>query len=215
VIVVLVGPPGSGKGTQAAFITRDFALSHVSTGEMLRAEAASGSALGDEVAPLMAAGKLVPDELIVRVIEERLRQQDVRLGVVLDGFPRTVGQARALDTMLGAAGRRIDLIISLAVPVTDLVERLVGRAREQERSDDTHQVIRVRLVEYEAKTAPVLEHYRAHGACIAGVDGVGTVERVRERIHAQVAAAAREGVPVELTGRPAWARRAQEISTGI
>jgi adenylate kinase len=203
-IVVLFGPPGSGKGTQAAFITRAFALPHVSTGDMLRAAARGGGPLGDEVAPLMAAGKLVPDELIVRVIEERLCQGDVRGGVVLDGFPRTVAQARALDIMLRAVGRRVDLIISLRVPVDDLIERLLGRAREQERSDDTAEVIGERMVEYDAKTAPVLEHYRADGAWVATVDGVGSVERVRERIHAQVAATARDG-----------ARRTQRTTTAI
>jgi adenylate kinase len=189
VIAVLFGPPGSGKGTQAERIIRDFGLTHVSTGDMLRAEASTGSSLGREVAPLMAAGKLVPDELIVRVIEERLRQDDARSGVVLDGFPRTVAQARALDEMLAANGREIGLIIALEVPVDDLVERLLGRAREQGRSDDTAEVIRERMLEYERKTAPVLDHYRASGVRVATVDGVGSVEDVRRRVRAEVAGA--------------------------
>ncbi len=188
-IAVLFGPPGSGKGTQAAFITRDFDLPHVSTGDMLRAEAATGSPLGLEVAPLMAAGKLVPDELIVRVIAERLRRGDVRKGAVLDGFPRTVAQAQALDTMLKREARDVGLILSLDVPVDDLVERLLGRAREQGRSDDTADVIRERMVEYEKKTAPVLDHYRRCGARVAAIDGVGSVEDVRRRVHEEVAGA--------------------------
>ena len=188
-IAVLFGPPGSGKGTQAELIIRDFGLTHVSTGDMLRAEASTGSPLGREVAPLMAAGKLVPDDLIVRVIQERLRQDDARPGVVLDGFPRTVAQARALDDMLAANGQEVGLIIALEVPVDDLVERLLGRAREQGRSDDTGDVIRERMVEYEAKTAPVLDHYRQKGARVARIDGVGTVDEVHERVRAAVESA--------------------------
>ena len=188
-IAVLFGPPGSGKGTQAERLIRDFGLTHVSTGDMLRAEASTGSPLGREVAPLMAAGKLVPDDLIVRVIQERLRQDDARPGVVLDGFPRTVAQARALDDMLAANGQEVGLIIALEVPVDDLVERLLGRAREQGRSDDTGDVIRERMVEYEAKTAPVLDHYRQKGARVARIDGVGTVDEVHERVRAAVESA--------------------------
>ncbi len=188
-IAVLFGPPGSGKGTQSAFLRRDFDLTHVSTGDMLRAEAATGSPLGLEVAPLMAAGKLVPDDLIVRVIAERLGHDDVGTGVVLDGFPRTVAQARALDAMLEDRGQDVGLILSLDVPVDDLVERLLGRAREQGRVDDTAEVIRERMHEYQRKTAPVLDHYRASGARVASVDGVGSVEDVRRRIRAEVAGA--------------------------
>jgi adenylate kinase len=188
-IAVLFGPPGSGKGTQAAFMTRDFQLAHVSTGDMLRAEAGTGSALGREVAPLMAAGKLVPDELIVRVIAERLNHDDVGHGLVLDGFPRTVAQARALDAMLSGRGREVGLVLSLAVPVDVLVERLLGRAREQGRSDDTAEVIRERMLEYERKTAPVLDHYRASGVRVATVDGVGDVDDVRRRVRVEVAGA--------------------------
>jgi adenylate kinase len=189
VIAVLFGPPGSGKGTQAERLIRAFGLTHISTGDMLRAEASTGSALGREVAPLMAAGKLVPDELIVRVIQERLRQDDACRGVVLDGFPRTVAQARALDDMLAANGQQVGLIIALEVPVDDLVERLLGRAREQGRSDDTGDVIRERMVEYEAKTAPVLDHYRTRGARVAGIDGVGSVDEVHARVRAAVESA--------------------------
>ena len=188
-IAVLFGPPGSGKGTQAERIIQDFGLTHVSTGDMLRAEASTGSPLGREVAPLMAAGKLVPDDLIVRAIQERLRRDDNGSGVVLDGFPRTIAQAQALDEMLAANGREVGLIIALEVPVDELVERLLGRAREQGRSDDTAEVIRERMVEYEAKTAPVLDHYQARGARVARIDGVGSVDEVHQRVHAAVGSA--------------------------
>ncbi len=133
-IVVLFGPPGSGKGTQAAFLTPDFGLVHVSTGDMLRAEASSGSALGRRIAPIMASGRLVSDDLIVSVIAERLQQCDAQSGVVLDGS-RTAGQARALDGMLAERGRRVSLVVILDVPVLELTARLLGRAREQGRAD--------------------------------------------------------------------------------
>ncbi len=156
---------------------------------MLRAEAGTGSGLGLEVAPLMAAGKLVPDDLIVRVIDERLNHDDVQRGVVLDGFPRTVAQAGRSTRCSPAVARRSASILSLAVPVDDLVERLLGRAREQGRSDDTAEVIRERMQEYERKTAPVLDHYRSSGVRVASIDGVGSVDDVRRRVRAEVVAA--------------------------
>src|SRR5690348_15888420 len=112
-ITVIFGPPGGGKGTQAGYITERFGLPHVSTGEMLRDEASKGTPLGNEVAPIMAAGDLVPDELIVRVIESRLAAADASLGVLLDGFPRTLPQAQALDAMLRRVGKQIDLVLHL------------------------------------------------------------------------------------------------------
>src|SRR5207302_8675596 len=127
-ITILFGPPGSGKGTQAAYITKRYGLQHVSTGEMLRDEADKGTELGNEVAPIMAEGNLVPDDLIVRVIESRLKEPDTQRGVLLDGFPRTVPQARALDEMLRRSGRKVDLVLFLDVPEDKLIERLLGRA---------------------------------------------------------------------------------------
>jgi adenylate kinase len=199
-IAVLFGPPGSGKGTQAAFITRDFVLTHVSTGDMLRAEAGTGSALGNQVAPLMEAGRLVPDDLIVRVIDERLRRGDVQHGVVFDGFPRTVGQAAALDAMLAASNRHVDLVISLVVPAGEIVERLLGRALDQRRADDTAEAVRARMVEHEVKAAPVLEHYRSREITVASVDGVGSVEAVRGRIHRELSSVLDDG-GTQLHGR--------------
>ena len=189
-IAVLFGPPGSGKGTQAVHISDAFHLSHISTGELLRTEVESGSELGREVGPMMAAGELVPDELIVRVIERRLRQDDSRRGVLLDGFPRTVPQAQALDAMLERQGRGVDMIICLDVPRQLLRERILKRALEEGRLDDTADAIETRFEVYERDTAPVCEHYamkqKTRKVC---VDGVGSVDEVRQRVGIALAEA--------------------------
>ena len=183
-ITILFGPPGSGKGTQAAYITKRYGLQHVSTGEMLRKEAAKGTDLGNEVAPIMAEGKLVPDDLIVRVIEARLREADVQVGVLLDGFPRTVPQAEALDAMLQRTGRNVDLVLCLDVPEDKLIQRLLGRAQEEGREDDNLETIETRLDVYRRDTAPVLGHYREHPqTAIEVVDGDAAILEVAERIR--------------------------------
>jgi len=182
-ITILFGPPGGGKGTQAAHITERFGLPHVSTGEMLRKEADKGTELGNEVAPIMAEGRLVPDDLIVRVIEVRLAEPDAARGVLLDGFPRTVSQADSLDRMLGKSGRRVDLVLCLDVPEQVLVDRLLGRAREEGRADDNLDTIQTRLTVYRRDTAPVLDHYRNSGVRVETVDGDASVEEVTRRIY--------------------------------
>ena len=182
-ITILFGPPGGGKGTQARFITERFGLPHVSTGDMLRNEASKGTPLGNEVAPIMAAGDLVPDELIVRVIESRLAETDAKLGVLLDGFPRTRPQAEALDAMLRRGGKQIDLVLCLDVPEPVLIERLLGRAREEGRADDNLETIQNRLDVYQRDTAPVLDHYRGAGVHVAHVDGNADVAEVTRRIY--------------------------------
>jgi adenylate kinase len=182
-ITILFGPPGGGKGTQAQYITERFGLPHVSTGEMLRDEAARGTDLGNEVAPIMAEGRLVPDDLIVRVIESRLARADATRGVLLDGFPRTVPQAQALDAMLRRRGRQVDLVLCLDVPEPVLVERLLGRARQENRADDNLETIQTRLDVYRRDTAPVLDHYRDDLTTrIEIVDGDATVEEVARRV---------------------------------
>jgi len=183
-ITILFGPPGGGKGTQAAHITERFGLPHVSTGEMLRNEAAKGTPLGNEVAPIMAEGNLVPDGLIVRVIESRLAEPDAAHGVLLDGFPRTVPQAEALDEMLQGVGKHVDLILCLDVPEPVLIERLLGRARQEGRVDDNLETIQNRLDVYKRDTAPVLDYYRSHGAHVARVDGDAELVEVTRRIYA-------------------------------
>jgi adenylate kinase len=182
-ITILFGPPGGGKGTQAAHISERFGVPHVSTGEMLRAEAAKGTALGAEVAPIMAEGNLVPDDLIALVIEARLAEPDATRGVLLDGFPRTVPQALALDDMLSRTGRRVDLVLCLDVPEPVLIDRLLGRAREENRADDNLETIQNRLDVYRRDTAPVLDHYRAAGVRIESVDGDAGVEEVTRRVY--------------------------------
>lgn len=182
-ITILFGPPGGGKGTQARFITERFGLPHVSTGEMLRNEASKGTPLGNEVAPIMATGDLVPDDLVVRVIESRLAEPDAALGVLLDGFPRTRPQAEALDAMLRRVGKQIDLVLYLDVPEPVLIERLLGRAREEGRADDNLETIQNRLDVYHRDTAPVLDHYRSVHVHVARVDGNADVAEVTRRIY--------------------------------
>lgn len=185
-IGIIFGPPGSGKGTQGALVEADFNLAHLSTGEILRTEASRGTAAGREVARVMATGDLVPDSLIIRIVRSRLRRPDVRSGVLLDGFPRTVEQARALDSILAKAGRKVDFIIALEVPETVLVDRLLKRAGQEGRADDTRKAIGERMHEYRTLTAAVLDHYRKSGVRVEEVDGVGDEETVFERIRKAV-----------------------------
>jgi adenylate kinase len=181
-ICVLFGPPGSGKGTQAELLTAALGVPHVSTGELLRAEASAGTRLGEEVAPLLAAGELVPDELIERVVWQRLQAPDAATGAILDGFPRTVHQARALDARLAAAGRAVDVVLVLEVPDTAVTGRLRRRAEEQHRPDDNPAAIAERLSEHRQLTEPVLDHYRARNVPVVEVDGTGDVDTVHGRI---------------------------------
>ncbi len=182
-ITILFGPPGSGKGTQAAYITKRYGLQHVSTGEMLRKEAEKGTDLGNEVAPIMAEGMLVPDDLIVRVIESRLRETNAA-GVLLDGFPRTVPQAAALDEMLRRTGRKVDLVLFLDVPEDKLIKRLLGRALTEGREDDNLETIQNRIEVYHRDTEPVLDHYRERpSTAIEVVDGDAAILEVAERVR--------------------------------
>jgi adenylate kinase len=183
VIGLIFGPPGSGKGTQAARISEEFHLVHLSTGEILRAEMARGTELGREVERVVAAGDLVPDELMDRVVDTRLAQITEPPGVLLDGFPRTVAQARALDAMLARRGLRVNFLIALEAPEETLVERLLKRAAVEGRVDDTKEVIEERMREYHHRTEAVLDHYREAGVPVLEVDGVGPVDEVFERVR--------------------------------
>jgi adenylate kinase len=187
VIGVIFGPPGSGKGTQAARIEAEFHLAHLSTGEILRAEASRRSAVGRKAARVMAAGDLVPDELIIHIVARRLGRPDVQQGVLLDGFPRTVEQAKALDEMLAKDGRKVDFVIALEVPEHMLVERLLKRAEEEGRADDTREAIAERMHEYRTLTAAVLDYYRRRGVRVMEIPGVDKVETVFERIRKAMA----------------------------
>jgi adenylate kinase len=181
VIGVIFGPPGSGKGTQAALIQKQFGMDHLSTGEILRGEVAHGSAVGQEAARIMAAGDLVPDDLITHIVQRRLRKAHSPAGVLLDGFPRTVEQAKALDEMLAKDGRKVDFVIALDVPEDLLVERLLHRAAQEGRSDDTRKAIAERMHEYRTLTQAVLDHYRSGGVKVDEIGGVGEVDEVFER----------------------------------
>jgi adenylate kinase len=180
-IWVIFGPPGSGKGTQAELLTSALGVPHVSTGDLLRAETEAGTPLGAEVAPLLAAGELVPDDLIERVLERRLAQPDAATGAILDGYPRTVDQARSLDRRLAATGCGIQAVLVLDVDEATLLGRLLLRAGEQHRADDNREAIAERMAEYRRRTQPVLAYYRDEGVPVLAIDGTAGVDAVHER----------------------------------
>ena len=184
-IWLIFGPPGSGKGTQARYIASEFGLTHLSTGEVLRAEAAEGTEEGRQVATLMKAGQLVPDPVMVRIVSERLRRNPEE-DVLLDGFPRTVEQARSLDELLASEDRKVDMVVALTAPEEMLIDRLLQRAQVQNRADDTREAIEERMLEYHERTEPVLAHYRGAGVAVAEVDGVGDPGDVFSRIREAV-----------------------------
>jgi len=183
-IVVLFGPPGSGKGTQSTRVARHLLIPHVATGDMLRAEVARGSALGREAEPLMSTGRLVPDDLIVRMIGARITEPDAAGGALLDGFPRTVPQAEALDAMLRARSLRVDAVVSLRVGDDELRRRILNRAKIEGRTDDTPDAFEERLRTYRNESKPVLDYYRETGTRIVEVDGTGEIADVTRRISA-------------------------------
>jgi adenylate kinase len=191
VIAIIFGPPGSGKGTQASRIEREFHLKHLSTGQILRAEVAHGSEIGKEVARKMAAGDLVPDDLIVSIVRKRLPDAEAGAGVLLDGFPRTLEQARALDEMLSSEGHRVDFVIALEVPEEELVDRILHRAAIEGRPDDTREAIEERMREYHKLTEAVLDHYRRQGVAVKVIDGTGDPDQVFERIRGAVGISSR------------------------
>ena len=164
--IVLVGPQGSGKGTQAKRISADYAVPHVATGDMLREAMAAGTPLGERVRPIYEAGQLVPDELMIELIRERLAQPDTETGFILDGFPRTIGQAEALDEMLRQIGREPSIVFEFQIDNALCIERMLGRAREEGRTDDTPEAIAERLRLYHEHTAPLVGHYRALGILV-------------------------------------------------
>ncbi len=179
--IVLLGPPGSGKGTQAALLRDRLDLAHISTGALLRDAVEQQTELGQEAQRYMDAGNLVPDDLMLGLIEERLRQPDVANGFILDGYPRNLAQAEALDAVLNRIGQPVDVAVSVTVNEQEIVDRLSKRAVEEGRSDDTEDVIRNRLRVYAEQTAPVAGHYAARGQ-LREIDGMGSVEDVQQRL---------------------------------
>ena len=182
-IGIIFGPPGSGKGTQAKRIEEEFHLAHLSTGQTLRDEVQRGTQIGWEVARSMSAGDLVPDDLVVSIVRQRLSVPEKSAGVLLDGFPRTVEQARALDEMLAEEGKHVDFVIALEVPEKELVERILRRAAVQGRADDTKEAIAERMHEYHKLTEAVLDHYRMKSVRVEVVAGTGDPDAVFERVR--------------------------------
>jgi len=181
--LLLLGPQGSGKGTQARRISAEYGIPHIATGDKLRAAIASGTPLGLEVKPILDRGELVPDELIIDLIRERLDEPDAADGFVLDGFPRTMGQADALDSMLREIGRELTVVFALQVSDEICIERLLKRARQEQRPDDTPEAIRRRLELYHRETELLIEHFRTLGVLIS-IHADGTPNEVFAEIQA-------------------------------
>ncbi len=180
--LLLLGPPGAGKGTQAQRLVDALGIPQISTGDMLRAAVAAGTAVGREAKRYMEAGELVPDEVVIGVARERLAEEDCADGFILDGFPRTVAQAEALDGILRELGCKLERCVAMAVDEDELVARLLKRAEIEGRADDNEETIRTRMREYHAKTSPLIEYYRQRGV-LAEVDGLGSIDDVAVRIE--------------------------------
>jgi adenylate kinase len=183
--ILILGPQGSGKGTQARRIAAAYDIPHVATGDILRTAIAEGTELGEKVAPIVENGDLVPDDVMVELIRRRLADED---GFVLDGFPRTVPQAEALDAMLEEIGKPLDAVLLLEVGDDVALERLLSRRAEEARSDDSLDVIRTRLRNYHALTEPAVDRYRKRGTLVA-VNGEQPVEDVSAAIEEELSRA--------------------------
>jgi adenylate kinase len=185
--MILLGPPGAGKGTQSARISERFGIPQLSTGDMLRAAVAEGTPVGLKAKTLMEAGSLVPDEVVVGIVADRIEQQDAREGFILDGFPRTVAQAEALEKMLADKGLALDAVIEFAVDESVLIDRITGRASEARargepvRKDDDPEVFKTRLAAYRAQTAPLSAHYEGKGM-LARIDGMRPIDAVTRAV---------------------------------
>ena len=190
--LVLLGAPGSGKGTQATRLKDHLQVPHISTGDLLRAEVAAGSKLGLEAKEIMARGDLVSDAILLGMIEDRLSRADTANGFILDGYPRNLAQASALDALLGRIGQPIDCAVQLEVDNELLVERIAGRAKAEGRADDNPESVRKRLSIYSGQTAPVVDYYRQHGQ-LSVVNGVGSLDAVFTRILEAIAPAREVG----------------------
>jgi adenylate kinase len=204
--MILVGPPGAGKGTQAARLVETYRIPHISSGDMLREAVKEGTKLGVEADGYMKAGKLVPDEVVIGMILERIKKPDCAKGFMLDGFPRTRPQAEALDKALGEAGVTLDAVVLIEVPDQLLEERAVGRRSDPvtgtiyhltynppppeladrlvHRKDDTVEAVAMRIAKYHSETAPIIPFYAEQGCILKRVDGVGDPDTITERITA-------------------------------
>jgi adenylate kinase len=208
--LLLYGAPGSGKGTQANMLRSHFGIPHIATGDMLRAEIAAGTALGQQAQPILAAGHYVSDEIMIGMIRNRLQQPDCRRGFIIDGFPRTIPQAEALDTLMDDLRRHFDRVLYLKVDLDELLQRLSGRlvcplcqrtyppgttacaadaSALAQREDDKVEAVRPRIEIYLQKTIPVLDHYRGEGL-VSEIEGMGTIEDISRQVLAAITAPA-------------------------
>ncbi|MCC2309645.1 adenylate kinase [Cellulomonas chengniuliangii] len=179
--LVLLGPPGAGKGTQASRLAERLAVPAISTGDIFRANITGGTELGRKVQEYTAVGALVPDEVTNAMVRDRLAEADATEGFLLDGYPRNVAQVGELDQILAATGRRLDVAVELTADPEVVVERLLSRAKIEGRADDTEPVIRHRLEVYALQTAPIAQVYDDRGLLVR-VDGIGSVDEVTERL---------------------------------
>lgn len=177
--LIIFGPPGAGKGTQANLISEEFDIPHLSTGEIFRSAIKNETPLGKEVKSILDAGNLVPDEKVVALVEQELKDSKYDDGYILDGFPRTVPQAEAFDKILDEKGEKLDAFLQLEVPKVELIDRILTRG--EGRSDDTPEKIKNRLDVYWEETKPVLDHYKKQSV-VKEIDGVGSVDKIFSRI---------------------------------
>ena len=180
--ILLLGAPGAGKGTQAERLCKTLGVPHVSTGDMLRAAVAAETAVGKRAKAVMEAGQLVSDEIVIALCEERLSEPDARGGFILDGFPRNLVQAEALDELLAALGAPLERCLAVHVESEELVQRLLKRAELEDRVDDNEETIRERMRVYEAETEPLLSYYRSRDL-LREIAGAGSIEEIARRIE--------------------------------
>jgi adenylate kinase len=180
--ILLLGPPGSGKGTQGKLLSERLGVPAISTGDILRQAVREGTPLGRQAQAIMAKGELVPDDVIIGLIRERIARADARDGFILDGFPRTVPQAEALEKMLSGNGDGLSAVLNFSVPEPELVERMLERARAEGREDDRPETIRERLRVYREKTEPLIGYYKKKDL-VADVAGVGTIPEIASRVE--------------------------------
>jgi len=218
--LILLGPPGAGKGTQAQHLVAKYGLVQLSTGDMLRAAVKAGTPVGRQVEEIMAKGSLCPDEVVVAIVEQRIEQPDARKGFILDGFPRTVAQAEALDRMLAKHGIALDAVVELRVDEAALVRRIESRIAEMKargealRRDDNPEVLHRRLVAYREQTAPLISYYRRHGM-LHSVNGMAPIQVVAAAIEKALTAAETQGAgAVAAPTRPTHASVGKKAEAG-